>query len=141
MRIAGIIAVIFCSTYLFGQSQLGTGSISGVVEDSTGGVIPGANVTITNTETGLVRQLGTGEAGQFFAPVLPIGAYNIRVTKAGFAGLEQTGVAVTVGGVAAVTLHLKVGDLEETVSVQAAAETIDPSQTDISSLVDRTEVN
>lgn len=141
MRITGIIVFIFCSTFLFGQSQLGTGSISGVVEDSTGGVIPGANVTITNSETGLVRQLETGETGQFLAPVLPIGTYNIRVTKTGFSGLEQTGVAVTVGGVAAVTLPLKVGDLEETVSVQAAAETIDPSQTDISSLVDRTEMN
>src|SRR5215468_936911 len=136
------IVTAYCSgTFLLGQSQLGTGSISGSVQDSSGGAVPGAKVTITNIETGLIRQLKCGDSGQFRAPVLPIGIYNIRVTKSGFAALERTDIPVTVGGVAAVTVVLNVGDVEETVTVQAAVEAIDPSQTDVSSLVDRNEID
>jgi hypothetical protein len=141
MRIGALVIVFFWSTLVFAQSQLGTGAISGVVQDSTGGVIPGANVRITNNETGMIRQLETGETGQFLAPVLPIGTYNIRVTKTGFTSLQQAGIIVTVGGVAALSLSLSVGNLEETVTVQGAVETIDPAQTDVSSLIDRSEVN
>jgi hypothetical protein len=141
-RIISFIVTAFCSgTFLLGQSQLGTGSISGSVQDSSGGAVPAAKVTITNIETGLIRQLESGDTGQFRAPVLPIGIYNIRVTKSGFAALERTDIPVTVGGVAAVSLVLNVGDVEETVTVQAAVEAIDPSQTDVSSLVDRNEID
>jgi hypothetical protein len=135
------IVISFCCGLLFGQSQLGTGSISGVVEDSTGGAIAGARVTITNSETGLIRQVDSSDVGQFTAPVMPIGTYTVRTTKSGFAALERTGIPVTVGGVAALTLILNVGDVEQTVTVQAAAQTLDPSQTDVSSLVDRTEID
>src|SRR5262250_1253948 len=79
------------------QSQLGAGSISGTISDSSGAVIPGATVTITNTGTGLVRTLTTGDSGQFIAPALPVGEYAARVEKAGFATLEQKGLIVNVG--------------------------------------------
>src|SRR5262249_31320420 len=79
-------------------------------------------------------------SGQFLAPVLPSGRYAIRVTKSGFARLERTDVEVTVGSVAAVTLALRVGDVAETVTGPSAAEAIDPAQTDVSSLVNRTEI-
>jgi hypothetical protein len=124
----------------FAQSQLGTGAISGTVTDSSGGIVAGAGVTITNAETGLVRQLDSGPAGQFLAPVLPSGVYKIRVTKAGFSSLEKTDIAVSVGDTASVVLTLKVGDVAETVTVEAGAAAIDPTQTDVSSLVDRTEI-
>jgi Carboxypeptidase regulatory-like domain len=136
-----LVAAVFCSGIIFAQSQLGTGSISGVVEDSTGGAVPDAKITITNTETGLVRQVDSSDVGRFVAPVLPIGTYTVRVTKAGFRASERTNVPVAVGGMAAVAVVLQVGNIDETVSVQAAAETIDPSQSDVSSLVDRTEIN
>jgi hypothetical protein len=130
-----------CASALLGQSQLGTGAISGVVQDSSGAVVTAAKITITNTETGMVRMVDSGAAGQFLAPVLPSGDYKIYVAKPGFGGLEKTGVSVSVGGVAAVTLMLTVGDVSQTVTVQAGAEAIDPAATDVSSLVDRKEIN
>ena len=73
----------------FCQTQLGAGSIRGTVQDPTGAVIVGATVTVTNTGTGLVRTINTGDAGQFNVPVLPPGDYIVRVEQAGFSALEQ----------------------------------------------------
>ena len=77
-----------------GQSQLGAGAISGVVQDSNGGLIVGANVTVTNSGTGLTRSVTTNEAGQFSVPVLPAGKYSVRVEQTGFAKLEQKNLIV-----------------------------------------------
>src|SRR6478672_1323863 len=98
----------------FAQSQLGTGAISGVVQDPSGAIIGGAQITITNTETGLVRSAASGSAGQFTAPVLPPGKYQLRVAKPGFSTLEQNDIVVNVGGTATLTAVLQVGAVSET---------------------------
>jgi len=120
----------------FAQSQLGTGAISGVVQDASSGVVTGAEVTITNAETGLVRKLVSGAAGQFNAPVLPPGKYQLRVSHPGFSTLEQKDIVVNVGGTATVVAALQVGGVAETVTVQATA-IIDTAKTDESNLIDR----
>src|SRR6187397_1595127 len=69
------------SPALYAQSD---GSISGVVTDSTGGVVAGATVGIKNAETGAARTLATDESGRFNANSLAVGSYGITVEKAGF---------------------------------------------------------
>jgi hypothetical protein len=137
----GLLLSIFAIAALpaLAQSQLGTGAISGTVEDASGSAVIDAQVTITNVETGLVRQLVSGSGGQFAAPVLPPGTYKLRVTKPGFAALEESDIVVNVGGTATVTAALKIGGVSETVTVEGGA-TIDVTQTDVSSLVDSTEI-
>src|SRR4051794_36851281 len=105
----------------FAQSQLGTGAISGVVQDSSSAVITGADVTITNSETGLVRKMSSGAGGQFNAPVLPTGVYKLRVSHPGFSTLEQNDIVVNVGSTATVAAVLKVGGATDTVTVEATA--------------------
>src|SRR5260370_5256865 len=105
----------------FGQSQLGAGAVCGVVQDSSGSVVTDAHVTVTNVETGLVRDMVSGAGGQFVAPVLPIGNYKLRITKPGFSTLEQTDIIVNVGGAATVTAVLKVGGVSETITVEDTA--------------------
>jgi hypothetical protein len=121
------------------QSQLGTGAISGTVKDSTGALVSGAQVTIEQSETGLIRQVKTGINGEFLAPVLPTGSYLVKIVKPGFATLEQSGIAVNVGSTTNIASTLKVGEVTETITVNADA-AIDPAQTDISSLVDSSEI-
>jgi hypothetical protein len=118
---------------------LGTGAIAGLVKDSSGAAISGAQVTIEQAETGLLRQMSSNDAGQFIAPVLPVGLYKLRVEKAGFATLEERGVDVAVGSTASITAVLQVGNVAETVTV-ADVTVIDPSESDVSSLVDRGEI-
>ncbi len=118
------------------QSQLGTGSISGTVSDSNGAVISGATVTITNTGTGLVRKLTTGDSGQFSAPALPVGKYAARVEKTGFATLDQIGLIVNVGGTTTLRLELKPGAANEVVNI-IAEQTLDAARTEEMTLIHR----
>jgi len=135
--LSGILAL--AAGAAFGQSQLGTGAISGVVQDTSGSVVADAQITVTNVETGLVREIVSGAGGQFVAPVLPTGNYKLRITKPGFSTLEQTDIIVNVGGAATVTAVLKVGGVSETVTVEDTA-AIDSAQTDVSSLVDSSQI-
>ncbi len=127
-------------TVIPAQSQLGTGAISGTVQDATGAAVPDAQITITQSETGLVRTMKSSGAGQFLAPVLPTGAYRVRIAKAGFATQQQDGVVVNVGATASIATVLLVGDVAQTVTVNAAS-SIDAAETDVSSLVDRREIS
>jgi hypothetical protein len=140
MRYILVATLAFGLSIALAQSQLGTGAISGVVQDPSGAVITSAQITITNVETGLVRTATSGSGGQFAAPVLPPGKYQLRVAKPGFSTLEQNDVVVTVGGTATLTAVLQVGQVSETVKVEAQA-TIDVTETDVSSLVDRKEIS
>ena len=130
---------LFVTTVL-AQSQLGTGAISGTVQDATGAAVPDAQITITQSETGLVRTMKSSAAGQFLAPVLPTGDYRVRIAKAGFATQQQDGVVVNVGATASIATVLVVGDVAQTVTVNAAS-SIDAAETDVSSLVDRREIS
>jgi hypothetical protein len=138
MRSLAALGLLLC-LHAGAQTQLGTGAISGTVRDPSGAVVSGAQVMIEQLGTGLIRRAKSSEAGEFLAPVLPTGTYRVRVAKAGFSTLEQDGIEVDVGGAANVTCTLKVGEITETVTVNAAP-AIDPEQTDISSLVDSSEI-
>jgi len=122
-----------------GQSQLGTGAINGTVKDPRGDVVPGAAITVMNTETGLTRDTVSGSAGQFSVLVLPPGDYNVRVEKEGFNKLEQTHVVVTVGASTSVIAKLEVGSVKETTTI-VATPLIETTKTEEASLVSRQEI-
>src|SRR5207302_5661952 len=74
-----------------------TGSVSGTVTDSKGGVVPNAKVTITNTDQQImVRTLTTDEHGQYAAPLLPVGHYSVTVEIAGFKRVTHSGLVLNV---------------------------------------------
>lgn len=140
MRLVFAASLLLSAYVAAAQTQLGTGAISGMVQDSSGAVVAAAQVTIEESSTGLVRQVKSSATGEFLAPVLPTGTYRVRVAKAGFSTLEQDGIAVDVGGAANIVCTLRVGEVTETVVVNATA-AINPTQTDISSLVDSSEIH
>src|SRR5258708_14387078 len=123
MRSPTILACTLASLLVIGmtayaQSQLGTGAINGTVKDPRGDALQGAAITVTNVDPGLTRTTVTGSAGQFTVPVLPSGDYSVRISKDGFAVLEQKDVVVTVGASASVIATLRVGSVQETVTVE-----------------------
>jgi outer membrane receptor protein involved in Fe transport len=71
-----------------------TATISGTVKDSSGAVVPGAKVTATNEDTNLSRSVLADDAGQYVIPLLPLGAYRVRVEKDGFAPFVQNGISL-----------------------------------------------
>src|ERR1700737_888234 len=89
----------------------GDSALWGIVTDSSSSAIPGATVTITNLETGTKRQLVTDESGQFSAPALPVGRYEIAASKSGFRTDRRASINLVVGQREEGDLHLQVGDV------------------------------
>ena len=87
------------------SAQETRGNISGTVKDSTG-VIPGASVLITSTDTGAKQELVTNSSGYFEAPLVQPGNYQISVAMAGYKSLTRPGIVVAVGQQVNVTLVL-----------------------------------
>ena len=79
MRLLLAASLLLCACVAAAQTQLGTGAISGTVQDSSGALVGGAQITIEEPSTGLVRQVKSNAAGEFLAPVLPTGTYRVRV--------------------------------------------------------------
>ena len=73
-----------------------TAQISGIVKDSSGGVLPGASVTITQTDTGFKRDVVTDVSGAFSFPSIPIGPYRLEVMLQGFRTYVQNGIVLQV---------------------------------------------
>jgi outer membrane receptor protein involved in Fe transport len=130
-----------CLDLLSAQSQLGTGALNGVVTDPTGDPVAEAGVTVTNTSTGLARQISTSVSGQFIVPVLPTGTYSVRVEKQGFSTLEQAKLMVNVGSTTTLQLQMKIGTVETIVDVMAESPMVDTTRSEEVSLVDRDQIN
>jgi hypothetical protein len=98
----------------------GTGSIQGIITDTTGAVIPGATVTATNAATGLKTERQTTGAGLYVLSPLTPGEYKISVTATGFRQLEQDKVVVDALSTVGLNLTLQVGASSETVTITSA---------------------
>lgn len=101
------------------SAQLSTASMFGSVTDPSGATIPGATVTITQTETNVVRTVQTNGAGEYRADFLPVGPYKVSVTSKGFKTYEQTGITLTVTEDAHLDFPLTAGGTSEVVEVTA----------------------
>src|SRR5438105_6143110 len=118
----------------------GTAQLSGTVRDESGGVLPGVSVTVTQTNTGLVRNTVSDETGGYLLTNLPTGPYRLEVALQGFKTYVQTGIVLQVGGTPTVNAVLGVGSLEETVTVEAAAPLVDVRSAGISTVVDNEQI-
>src|SRR3989442_14740649 len=104
---SGFLSVLWFSLILSGHlvsAQVTTGTISGVVQDPTGAVIPGVSVTVRNVDTGTARTVTTDEGGRYTAPNLSLGNYEVQGQLTGFRTEVRSGITLTVGREAVVNL-------------------------------------
>jgi hypothetical protein len=125
-----------CSLY----GQVSTGSIAGVLRDSSGAVIAGTHVALTNTENGQTRMEETGADGAFSFTTLPVGSYFLKIEKPGFAVYTQEGISLTVGQSIFLPIALTVGDVSQAVTVSADAAMVNTSDSTVARLVDERQV-
>ncbi len=121
-------------------SQVSGGSISGTITDPNGGAIPHAEVSITNTETGIPRVVTTNSDGFYAAPNLPPGKYDVTVDAKDFATQKKTGIVVTVGGQEALNLKLGLANVTQKVEVSVQSATVELTSSDLGGLVGSTTV-
>src|SRR5713226_1627078 len=102
-----------------------TGSVFGTVADAQAAMVPGANVTLTNTGTGQSRTVTTDASGGYVFSLLPVGSYTVTVEQAGFRKFERRGIVVQANENVRVDVVLEVGNVQETVTVEALASAVD----------------
>ena len=121
------------------QAQV-SGSITGTVTDQSGAPISAAAVTAKNLETAAVRTSTTDDAGRYLLLSLPVGQYEVRVTKAGFKEAVRSGIQLVIGQEARADLNLQVGALETQVIVTSDVLLVSTATSDISGLVGEQQV-
>jgi Carboxypeptidase regulatory-like domain/TonB-dependent Receptor Plug Domain len=138
-----VLAVLFLFAFAAGPcllAQSTTASMLGVVRDSSGAVVPGAQVTVTNTGTSFTRTVTTDNEGSYLFTDLPIGSYQLKTTMSGFETFVQTGITLVVNQNARVDIPLSLGSASQTLHVNAQVTDVDTHSAVMGELVDRTRI-
>ena len=117
-------------------SAQGTGTIQGVVTDSTGAVIPGAQIVVKNLDTGVEHKTTTNEVGFYMVQALNPGRYSVTCSSEGMSTSERPELRLEVAQTMRVDFELKVGAVAEVVEVSAAAVLLQSEKTDVGQVID-----
>ena len=128
-----LLCLLLCLCPSFASAQV-SATLSGIVTDQSGAAVPAATATAQNLDTGLSRETVTDQAGRYQLFALPLGQYEVRVKKTGFAEAVRTGVRLVVGQDAKVDLTLRLGAVSEEVKVNGDAAIVSLTTQDISGL-------
>ncbi|HEV2618486.1 MAG TPA: carboxypeptidase-like regulatory domain-containing protein, partial [Acidobacteriaceae bacterium] len=122
------------------SAQVVGGTISGTITDSTGAIVPNAQVVVHNDETGNERRLTSGADGRYAAPSIPVGIYTVTVKADGFSDQTRTGIPLSIAQSQNVNLTLSLAGVAQTVTVQDRPPVVNLSTQQIAGLVDERQV-
>lgn len=131
----GVIAVASSA-----NAQTVTGTVQGIVADSRGSVIPGANVVVRNVETSQSREATTNADGYYVATFLPLGRYNVTVSAKGFTTVTQENIEIALNQTRDINITLNPSGVTEAVVVTAEAAPINTSNAEIKSSLNTREI-
>jgi hypothetical protein len=116
-------------------------TIVGTVADPSGAVMPGVKVTVTNTDTGAARALETNSAGNYIAPELIPGTYEVKAEYKGFKGFSRTGIVLNVNDNVRVDVAMQVGEVTESVTVSEAVVKVQTESGEVTDLISGTQLS
>jgi len=122
------------------HAQVAGATLTGTVKDSSGGVIPNAQVAITDVATAVTRTVASGGAGLYTAPNLLPGTYEVRVSAMGFSTAVQKGITLTVGAQQELDFTMQVGQMTQTVEISTEAPTVELTSSELGATVNATTV-
>jgi carboxypeptidase family protein len=131
--LTALLLVVLCSASVWAQA---TAQISGTVKDQSGAVLPGVEITATQTDTGVVRTTVSNETGSYVLPSLPTGPYKVEAALPGFRTFVQTGVVLQVNANPVVNPVLEVGQVSEQVEVQANASQVETRSAGVGQVIE-----
>jgi hypothetical protein len=134
-RAAKWILVLLAAFVIPAAAQVPVGSIRGVVKDSSAAVVPGANVTIRNADTAQVRTVVSGADGEYLAPSLAVGHYDITVEHGGFKTESRQGLTLNIGDNQVVDFTMIVGTTQQEVTVTGEAALVNTENSTLGGLV------
>src|SRR5262245_4818000 len=117
-----------------------TAQISGAVKDQSGAVLPGVEVTATQTDTGISRMTVSNETGVYILPTLPIGPYRLEAALPGFRTFVQRGIVLQVNSTPTINVVLEVGQVSEQVEVEANAALVETRSVSVGQVMETTRI-
>ncbi|HXE80030.1 MAG TPA: carboxypeptidase-like regulatory domain-containing protein [Vicinamibacterales bacterium] len=121
-------------------AQAVTGTILGTVTDPTGAVLPGATVTVTNQDTGFSRTVVSDAQGEYVTPQLPTGVYTVAGELSGFKGMTLSNIRLGVDQRVRIDLKLEVGDIAETITIEAATPLVQASSSELGTTIEEEQI-
>src|SRR5438105_12007201 len=118
-----------------------TAQISGAVRDQSGAVLPGVEITATQTETGVARMTLTNETGAYVLSNLAVGPYRLEAALSGFRTFVQTGIVLQVNASPVINLVLEVGQVAEHIEVQADAALVETRTSSVGLVIESQRIN
>jgi len=122
------------------QAQITTATLVGTVTDSTGAVVPGAQVSATNIDTNANKSVATNDQGAYRIEFLPVGNYKLQVSSRGFKTYNRTGIVLEVAQLAQLDVQLEIGKTGETVEVNDALPLINVTSPEIGRTIQPQEI-
>lgn len=133
-----LLLILFCASPL--AAQVDRATLNGTVTDTTGALIQAAKVEVASPSTGLRREAITGATGVYQVAGLPIGVYNVTISKPGFKSIEIKDVVLTVGQTRTLDAQMELGAVASTVEVKATMETVNRSSAEIGGVIESQQV-
>ena len=143
MKLIAVTTLVLVFVLVLNCAQLraqATAQISGRVQDATAAVLPGVEITATNTATGIARNTVTNENGTYVLPNLPIGIYRLEAALPGFRTYAQSGIVLEVNSGPVINAVLEVGQVAETIEVQANANLVETRKSGIGEVVENARI-
>src|ERR1041385_4868965 len=131
--VSGLVLSLVTCAAVWAQA---TAQINGTVRDQSGAVLPGVEITATQTATGVARTSVTNETGSYVLPNLPVGPYRLEAALPGFRTYVQTGIVLQVDSNPAINPILVVGQVTEQVEVQANAAMVETRNVGVGQVIE-----
>lgn len=138
LSILGVATLILCTASTVAAQN--TGIIEGVVTDESGGVLPGATLSLKNAETGAERSAISDVEGRYRFPALPPGTFTVRTELQGFNTEERQNITLTIGLTVRHDFSLKIQTLSESVTVVAEAPVVDVTRSEVAGVVTQKQI-
>jgi trimeric autotransporter adhesin len=135
MRSLAILTAILMAAAFFAAGQVITGTILGTVTDPAGAVVPGARIVIVNTGTNVRTETRSSTSGEFVAPYLPAGTYDVSVESGGFRAFRQTAIRLTIDAKYRIDARLTVGAVTESVEVVSNVQVLQTDSSDLNTTI------
>src|SRR2546421_3169064 len=128
-----VVICAFASGLAWAQA---TAQISGTARDASGAVLPGVEITATQTEIGTARTTISNETGFYVLPSLPLGPYRLEAALAGFRTFVQTGILLQVNSSIAINATLEVGQVAQSIEIQANAAQVETRSSGVGQVIE-----
>lgn len=134
----GLVLIAFFAS--IAHAQVLTGTVTGNVKDATGAVVPGADIRLTNLDTGVVRTAVSDESGNYQFLLVPLGTYSLEASLTGFRTFRRAGILVEADRSLGVPVQMQVGQIADTVEVFSGTPLLDPVTSTLGSVMEEQKI-